>query len=183
MELVKAAEYAGFKMIEHGLMDKGWKFQFDTAVRTFGYCHHGKRTISLSKPLTELNDEQEVKDTILHELAHALCPRGEGHGELWKQKCREIGAKPIRCYSSRTVAIPEVTKYRYECPNCGRHVIKTYVMRKSLRACGPCCRKHNNNVFSRDYVYQLVETIRPKGEEIPAPAAKRRWKVGEKYNG
>ena len=179
MELVEAAAFAVFKMVEHGLMDKGWKFQFDTAVRTFGYCHHGRKTVSLSKPLTELNDEQEVKDTILHEIAHALCPRGAGHGDLWKQKCREIGAKPERCFSRRTVVVPEVTKYKYECPGCKRQITKTYIMKKP-RACGACCNEFSGGRFNVVYAFRLVETIRPIKDVVET---KRSYQIGDRYHG
>jgi len=180
MDKAEAGKFAAFKMIEHGLIDKGWRFQFDTAISRFGYCSRYSRTISLSGPLTELNSEAEVKDTIIHEIAHALTP-SHGHDDVWKRKCVELGCKPIRCYSSKTVVSPEVTKYRYECPSCGRQMTKTYIMRTSPRACGACCRKHNNAKFSNDFVFQLVETIRPGKSEMVAK--KRSFKVGDKYHG
>jgi len=57
-------------MQQHGLV--GWTFKFDHARRRFGCCNFTRRTISLSRPLTFLNDDAEVRDTILHEIAHAL---------------------------------------------------------------------------------------------------------------
>ena len=78
---------------EHGLI--GWRFRFDHARRRFGCCRSSEKTITLSRPLTILNSCAQVRDTILHEIAHALTP-GDGHGVKWRAKCREIGADPKR---------------------------------------------------------------------------------------
>ena len=40
------------------------------------------------------HDPDEVRDTILHEIAHALVGPGHGHDAVWKAKCVEVGAKP-----------------------------------------------------------------------------------------
>lgn len=83
-------------MAQHGLA--GWSFRFDHARRRFGSCRYRERVITLSRPLVLLNGVDEVRDTILHEIAHALTP-GDGHGGKWKSACRRIGARPVRCYT------------------------------------------------------------------------------------
>lgn len=35
----------------------------------------------------------DLLDTLLHEIAHALTP-GDGHGKLWQAKAMELGARP-----------------------------------------------------------------------------------------
>ena len=100
-------------MRQHGLFDAGWRFRFDHARRRFGCCRYGSKVITLSRPLTLLNGEPEVRDTLLHEIAHALCP-DEGHGPRWQEKCREIGARPRRCYDDQSVASPPRRPARYE---------------------------------------------------------------------
>jgi predicted SprT family Zn-dependent metalloprotease len=101
----------------HGLT--GWRFQFDHARRRFGSCRTRAKLITLSKPLTLLNDESQVRDTLLHEIAHALTP-GAGHGSVWKAKCLEIGAVPKRCYSEAEVSAPQrrPAPYSFGCPTC-----------------------------------------------------------------
>jgi predicted SprT family Zn-dependent metalloprotease len=108
-------------MQQHGLFAIGWRFTFDHARRRFGCCNYTRKLISLSRPLTLLNGEPEVRDTILHEIAHALCPPEEGHGPRWRSKCREIGAKPKRCYSDAAVVSPPrpPARYQYGCGRCG----------------------------------------------------------------
>ena len=86
-----------------------WSFRFDNAKRRFGQCRHRRGIIggriTLSRVLVELNDEPEVRDTVLHEIAHALTP-GACHGWAWKQACILVGARPIRCYLSTEITAP-----------------------------------------------------------------------------
>lgn len=104
-------------MTRHGLHT--WKFRFDRATRRFGCCMPAARTITLSRSLTLLNGPDEVRDTILHEIAHALTPR-DGHGPKWRQMCLRIGARPQRCFSSDTVKMPSQRPCQYEmgCTHC-----------------------------------------------------------------
>lgn len=109
-------------MAKHGLLPE-YTFKFDRAVQRGGSHHYGKRRITLSGPLTELRDEAEVKQTILHEIAHALtwkrygslCAR-QPHGAAWRMVCREIGAVPRACSESE-VAAP--SPWTGECASCG----------------------------------------------------------------
>ncbi|NBT51009.1 MAG: hypothetical protein EBT12_05555, partial [Marivivens sp.] len=82
---------------------------FDDAKTRFGQCRYTPKEISLSRPLTKANDEEQVRDTILHEIAHALTP-GEGHGNVWKKVAIKIGCDGKRCYDSKSIITPE-SKY------------------------------------------------------------------------
>src|SRR4051812_20322172 len=117
MNLYEAAHLARNLMSQHGLA--GWKFTFDHARRRFGKCDYTHRRITLSRPLTLLNTLDEVRDTILHEIAHALCPK-DGHGARWRAICRKIGAKPMRCYNDAQVVSPprRPAPYRFGCARC-----------------------------------------------------------------
>jgi len=116
MDLYTAEKLAKENLIKHGLKDLGWIFKFDNSVRRFGVCKHYRRIISLSKHLTRLNPVEDVLDTILHEIAHALVGPKHGHDAVWKAKCVEIGAKPIRCYSEDIVQ-PKL-RYTAVCGAC-----------------------------------------------------------------
>jgi predicted SprT family Zn-dependent metalloprotease len=120
VHLIDARNLAWDLMRHHGLADAGWRFRFDHARRRFGSCRYREKAVTLSRPLTLLNAEPEVRDTLLHEIAHALCP-GDGHGRKWQAKCREIGARPVRCYTDDAVASPPraAARYRYGCRGCG----------------------------------------------------------------
>jgi len=151
MKLSSATKVAMTLMKEHGLTEKGWKFEYDRAVRRFGCCNYTKMTISLSKKLVELNDEAKVIDTILHEIAHALVGKGQGHNRVWQRKAVSIGCNGSRCYGNE-VTQPTL-KYQLTCPNCGRTTQRAK-MRSGL-ACGVCCRQHNGGKYSSAYQFQV----------------------------
>jgi predicted SprT family Zn-dependent metalloprotease len=124
-------------MRQHGLT--GWQFRFDHARRRFGCCHITRQLITLSRPLAMLNGVEQVTDTLLHEIAHALTP-GDGHGAKWKAACRRLGAKPVRCYGDDAVVSPPraMAKYRVGCLACGWWVERRRLSRRKLvcRQCG-----------------------------------------------
>ena len=119
MNLILAKKLAIELMSDHGLLDHGWSFEYDNAKRRFGVCMYGSKVIGLSKLLVAANDETQVRDTILHEIAHALVGVGHGHDKVWKKMCVKIGAKPERCYSSEDTNII-AGKYRAVCGGCGK---------------------------------------------------------------
>ena len=82
-------------MARHGLHD--WRFGFNRRKRSMGLCRFESRTIELSMYFVDGNSEDEIRDTILHEIAHALVGPRHGHDRVWKRKCLEIGATPQRC--------------------------------------------------------------------------------------
>jgi predicted SprT family Zn-dependent metalloprotease len=117
MNLQAAVNLANEKIQEH-LPNMGWTFQLDNSVKQFGVCRYCTRVISMSRHLIQLNNEEQVLDTILHEIAHALTPRAH-HGYEWKMACIRIGAKPERCYTTETVNTPTL-RYQATCGNCNK---------------------------------------------------------------
>lgn len=152
MNLLDAEKLAKDKMKEHGLTERGWWFEFDRAKRRFGCCHHSLKKITMSSALTELNSEEVVLDTILHEIAHALVSARHGHDAVWRRKAIEIGCNGSRTYGNETIRPPY--PYKGVCPN--GHETKA---RKRMRvACSKCCNAHNNGRFSSEYMF-VWETI------------------------
>jgi predicted SprT family Zn-dependent metalloprotease len=82
-------------MSEHGLA--GWTFAFNRHKRSMGVCRYSVQRIELSIHLVDRNGADEIRDTILHEIAHALVGPDHGHDAVWKARCRAIGATPKRC--------------------------------------------------------------------------------------
>ena len=83
--------YARLKMDELGLAD--WQFGWDRAKRRLGVCRLLEKSITISIHFVRANLEtpHEIRDTILHEIAHALAWTRHGertHGPRWKQICR-----------------------------------------------------------------------------------------------
>jgi predicted SprT family Zn-dependent metalloprotease len=143
MKLYDAEKLAKSLMTENGLDAR--LFNFTHAKRVFGVCKYKRNRLSgeytlvgigLSKYLVLLNDEEQVRDTILHEIAHALT-LGDGHGERWKRMCVKIGCKPIRCYTSEEVVQPKL-KYSAECGGCGTEFQKARLPKHNGRQCCKC---------------------------------------------
>lgn len=132
MNLNDAARMARTLMFTHHL--GGWEFAFDEAKRRFGCCMWRSRTIGLSRHLVEMNDESEVRETILHEVAHALAPHGAGHNDEWKRIARSIGCTSNRCYGAhvKKPTAPLVAT----CPTCGEEWERHKILKGlSCRAC------------------------------------------------
>lgn len=116
MNITDALDLLNKSLISHGLSD--WTGGLDNSRRRFGLCSIGKKHISISKPLCELNSDDEVRDTILHEIAHALAWQRHnencGHDKRWKAICVEIGARPVACFDHDVVqpAAPWVLVHR-----------------------------------------------------------------------
>ncbi len=91
------------KLEEHGLAVAGWTGGLDGAVQRFGVCRPGRRQITVSRHLAAINSEEEVLNTVLHEIAHALAfiehGRQCGHDHRWRAIATRIGARPRRCFS------------------------------------------------------------------------------------
>jgi predicted SprT family Zn-dependent metalloprotease len=102
---------------QHGLTALGWRFAWDRALTRFGSCHYGRRRITLSKPLALANSPEENRDTLLHEIAHAIAGPRAGHGNTWKAACRTLGARPHPTAPHTTHTPP--ARYVLECEHCG----------------------------------------------------------------
>jgi predicted SprT family Zn-dependent metalloprotease len=146
MDLTDAEELANLLIARHGLDSKGWTFKWSRAKEFFGSCDYANKTIKLSKYLAELNGYDDVKDTILHEIAHALAGPRAYHGYIWKQTAIRVGANPSRCYLPHVVTPP--TRFLGVCPECGR-TIRAH--RRNNVACNKCCQTHNGNKYHIDY--------------------------------
>ena len=162
MTITETRKLAMELMAKHGLNRSGWTFQFDNARRRAGVCKHYKKVIGLSKYLLPHMKEDKVKDTLLHEIAHALVGPKHGHDWVWQRKAIEIGCNGARCYNPKEEfhagaidALAEQSKWVLTCPNCGN---KNPIHRKPKRekACGICCRKFSGGRY--DERFKLVLT-------------------------
>lgn len=144
MDRSSAATLARELMNRHGLGDI--PFEFDNRRRAFGTTYFyvwptiltrscTVQKISLSEPLVELNDEATVRNTILHEIAHAKAGMAAGHGYAWKQIARSIGADPEReCGEGVKVA---AGKYQATCA-CKGYVHHMYRRPSKSYHCRDC---------------------------------------------
>ncbi|MFT4307246.1 MAG: SprT-like domain-containing protein [Microbacterium sp.] len=72
-------------------LDATWSFGFDNAKRRAGLCDYARRRISVSRYLAARYDDETNRQTLLHEVAHALAGPTAGHGSRWRRIARDLG--------------------------------------------------------------------------------------------
>lgn len=95
IRLGEVAAQARDLMDRNGLAD--WSLGFNGAARKLGVCRYRQKEILLSRKHAVDGTPDQVSDTILHEIAHALAGSGAGHGPAWKKIARQLGATPKSC--------------------------------------------------------------------------------------
>ncbi|WP_153394800.1 SprT-like domain-containing protein [Ornithinicoccus halotolerans] len=104
MELSTALAMAEELVREHGL--RGWTVGLDRARTRAGATRFATREITLSAPLTRLHSSSTVRDTVLHEIAHAMVGPRHGHDRVWQAAALRIGASPQRCLPDSAPTLP-----------------------------------------------------------------------------
>lgn len=120
-----------------------WELRFSKARRNLGSCDCARKRIYVSLEYMKENPFPVLKDTLLHEIAHALQFRKSGytdHGDQWKELALQVGCSPRRCAPAGEVEVPK-GKYAGICPSCDNI---TYFYRKVKRRyyCRLCSKKY-----------------------------------------
>lgn len=137
MDTREALRNARALMHLHGLDAQGWTVGLDRAKRSFGQCDFATKTITLSRLLTETATTEQVYNTVLHEIAHALVGRKAGHGPLWRATHRRIGGdgqRTGRATAEQRQAVP----YRWIGTCAHGHEYKRHKLLKKVRDTGRC---------------------------------------------
>ena len=95
MRLNQTAVRARELMDRHGLDE--WTLRFNGARKKLGECRPQQKLILISRVHALNEAPDQVADTILHEIAHALAGPKAGHGPAWKKIARRLGATPKSC--------------------------------------------------------------------------------------
>jgi SprT protein len=129
---------------------------------TAGRAFLTQAKVELNPKLLHLGDDAlvQVKQTLLHELAHLLAHHRHGrgiasHGAEWKQACADMGIPGES--ATHSLPLPSRTqrrKWRYTCPHC-LEVIERVRRMRSASACYTCCKTHNGGKYHRRY--QFIE--------------------------
>lgn len=150
MDLSGAMTMARSLLDEHGLT--GWTVRFDSAKRRAGVCRYTERQIGLSAPLTRLHSEDEVRDTILHEIAHALVGAQHGHDEVWRATALRLGCSGERLVPAQAPRVPGA--WRGVCP--AGHVVERHRRPERVKSCTRCSPR-----FSLEHVLTWTHHGRP----------------------
>lgn len=137
MDLDAARALADHLLHEHGLAT--WSFAFDRGLRRLGACHPRSRRITLSRAFVQRNPEARVRETLLHEIAHALEP-DDGHGPAWRARCRALGIPAERLADPAGLELPPPRGFLV-CDGCG---LRAGRYRRPGRPlwCGRCAEAH-----------------------------------------
>lgn len=146
MNLRLAERMAKGLLKRHSLYE--WSFTWSREKRTFGRAIYTYKRITLSKAMTELNTLKNVKETILHEIAHALVGSNNGHNDIWRTMAVKIGGTGARYWddNTRTEKIGKVVAAYSgytKCLDC--HKKTKYCFRKpkiEFRRCSTCYRQN-----------------------------------------
>lgn len=121
------------KMAEHIDLEN-WQFGFDSAKRRAGLCNYTNKTITISRYLVDIHTIDESMQVVLHEVAHAMCGKREGHNKKWLATAKSIGYRAER-FTGTEIA-QETATWVGTCKNGHTH----YRYRQPSRplACGLC---------------------------------------------
>ncbi len=126
----------------HGLA--GWSLQFDDASRRAGSCNYTAKTIGLTRLYCLTVSEEQIRDTILHEIAHALVGPEHNHDGVWKAQARAIGCTGDRCHTLEFAP----SRYIVSCARCGWS--QKANSQRSGAVCKTCRRPVSYSTFTRE---------------------------------
>lgn len=95
--------------------DASWTFGVNTNKTRLGVCKYKHFRIEVSTHHIASATVEQITDTILHEIAHAIAGPGAGHGVHWFVQARKIGCNGKRC---GTMVKPE-PNFIGTCNACG----------------------------------------------------------------
>ncbi len=126
-------------------LDETWSFDFDNAKRRAGLCDYRRKRITVSRYLAARFEDDEIHQTLLHEVAHALAGHDAAHGPAWKRIARELGYVGGTTHTGETAT--ELAPWIGRCP--AGHLV--YRHRRPARAtsCAKCSRR-----FDARYVFE-----------------------------
>lgn len=92
MTRTEAVAFTKDLLDKHGLEDYKVRITTDPKA-TFAGKHYEfpYKMIVLNGLMIDVHPEPEIKNTILHEVAHAIVGNKEGHNDTWRNKAKEIG--------------------------------------------------------------------------------------------
>lgn len=141
MDSQQAHELAVSLMAQHGLSD--WHFGFDRAKKRAGQTNFRDSRITLSQYITAGSTTEQVRDTILHEIAHALVGPQEKHGPKWREQAKKIGATP----RASMRGAPQLEGiWVGTCPN--GHVIYRHRRPTRPTSCGVCFPRRYSHTYA-----------------------------------
>lgn len=198
MQRVEAVKYARQRLDDNGLANWSIRFNQQEQHKYYGMCSYRDECIILNAHYVDQTPPELVRNTINHEVAHALTP-GHEHDETWRLKAIEMGCTDSSPCSSfrmsdevidairsgadvemnieveeRTETIHhvthKVTRLQDKCPTCG----KVAVLDRELLIEEKDPRKPNRKILFYKCGHVEVKSL-PKGTPFEI-AVSNSWK-------
>jgi len=109
--------------------------------RTLGSYMPSRKQIAISSRLLAMGDENDIRQVVFHEVAHAIVhdrwgDKPSAHGLEFRSVCNEIGAKPRRFVDVTTGDWSSQIRYLSKCGHCKVLIVRKRRMRSVRCICG-----------------------------------------------
>lgn len=162
---------------EFNVLSLGWTPTYGNTKKAIGRCRWNRRkgvkVIEISKHYLNIPGQnwETMKDTVLHEIAHAIDCEIRGttdHSIHWKRVAEQVGAN-----SARTTDQIEPPKGRYQL-RCSKHGDRGTMHKQPSvrRACGLCCKEAGGG-FHNEHLLSVIDTKTGYEVGFAAPRRKR----------
>lgn len=86
----------------------GWKCVLPPFIKreVLGLCSYRDKKISILNALVRYGSPEEIANTVIHEIAHALTP-GARHGEMWVKCAQDLGLKDPKAVNEHVAHLPQ----------------------------------------------------------------------------
>ncbi len=146
------AQLARHLFVQHQLQH--WSFQFDDGRKRAGCCRYDTRVISISYEFAKHAPDEEIRDTLLHEIAHALVGKAHNHDDVWRTQATAIGCSGQRCHDIQFTTPRYIVKCERDC----------WVTTAERRRRGVICKHCRGQI-----VYLLYTDERWRNEQVRHP--------------
>jgi len=116
-----------------------WSIHLHDWKARLGSCDFARKEIGISRHHIAHDPHEEVLDTFVHEVAHALAGPRAGHGKKWKARIVALGGMP-RAKASRSQLAGPMPLWTGQCPGCDQRIFRHRLTGRGRDlACAHCC--------------------------------------------
>jgi hypothetical protein len=103
---------------------EGWEFDFCKTVTAVALCRYDDKTIRFSEFFINLITKDNLKEAIVHEIAHVIAGPEANHGPEWQDAMKTLGYQNAKPY----ISVSDLPKPKYGI-FFGSEMVKAYYRR------------------------------------------------------